>query len=354
MSRDSAPPSSESAEIQSDVQRMFQLSASFAEPRALWATARLGIADLLAQGPRTAQELAQATGVLAQPLARMLRVVASMGVLRMFPPEDPAALELTRFELTRLGQLLRSNVPWSMRSWVLMTGRSIYESFSEILYSLKTGKPAFEQVHEKPMYQYFRDNPEEAEAFNAAMTSYGGQSAAALRDYDFSGVGRICDVGAGAGEVVLSILQAYPGMRGVLFDLPHIVELARERVARAGLSDRCDLVGGDFFQSVPGGDVLVLSSIIHNWPDEQALTILRNCRRAINPGGRLLLAELLIPPGDEPHFAKQTDLVMLVAPGGIERTEGEHRELLAAAKFRLKRVIQTRSLMSVLEAEPID
>lgn len=337
--------SSASHDVQVDVRRMFELSAGFVEPRCLWMTAKLGLADLMADGPKTVAELARQVEVNEHGLRRVLRVVAGMGVVEEGKTDE--------FTLTRLGQLLRKDVAHSMRDWVLMTGQSIYRSFNEALFSLRTGTSAFERVHGKSMYNYFRETPEEAQAFNNAMTSYGGQSAGALEGYDFSWARTVADIGAGPGTVVLSVLKANPHLRGVLFDLPNIVELARERVAQAGLTDRVELVGGSFLEKVPGGDAIILSNVIHNWGDEHARTILRNCRSVISPKGRLVLAEMVIPTGNDPHFCKQTDMVMLVGPGGTERTEAQYAKLLGEAGFKMTKVIPTRYLTSIIEAEPV-
>jgi 2-polyprenyl-3-methyl-5-hydroxy-6-metoxy-1,4-benzoquinol methylase len=325
---------------------MFELSGRFVEARSLWVAAKLQLADMLANGARSAEDLAREANVHPHALQRLLRVVASLGLME--------EVEVGRFALTRLGQLLRRDVPNSMHAWVLMTGLSIYKSFEEMLYSVQTGKPAAERVHGKPMYQYFRERPEEAKAFNDAMVCYGGQSAGALEDYDFSWARSVCDVGAGPGTVILSLLKAHPHLKGVLFDLPNVAALAREHVAGAGLDARCEIVGGDFFQQVPGADVVIISSVIHNWMDAEALTILRNCRKTIHGRGRLLLLEMVIPSDNKPHFSKQTDLVMLVSAGGTERTEAEYAALLAQAGFRLTRVIPTRYLTSIIEAEPVE
>jgi hypothetical protein len=205
-----------------------------------------------------------------------------------------------------------------------------------------------------PVWEFFSKNPENARIFNAAMTTLTAWAEAAiLQSYDFSAIGKIVDVGGGHGGFISAILKANPGMKGVLFDQPHVVDGALETIEKAGLADRCETVGGSFFDSVPeGGDAYILKWIIHDWDDERSIVILRNCRRAMSETGRLLLVETVVPPGNEPSFAKFIDLNMLVMTGGRERTEAEYRALFEAAGFRLTRIVPTPSPMFVIEGVP--
>ena len=174
-----------------------------------------------------------------------------------------------------------------------------------------------------------------------------------LDAYDFSGIGVLADIGGGNGSTLVGVLGRYPEMRGILFDLPGVVERARAEIEAAGLADRCEVVGGSFFEAVPGGaDAYLLRHIIHDWDDEKAAAILRNVRRAMGEGARLLVVEGVIPPGNEPSFGKLLDLTMLVIPGGLERTEEEYRRLYEAAGFRLTRIVPTAAEVSVIEGEP--
>jgi hypothetical protein len=309
--------------------------------------AELGLADLLANGPRDTEQLAQATSTHARSLYRMLRLLSSVGVFTEARPGQ--------FALTPLGECLRSAVPGSMRSWLRMLGLRVwFHTYAEALHSLRTGEPAFAQSVGMKFFDYLATHPQEGEIFDAAMSDFGrGVAAAVVREYDFSGLAKIVDVGGGNGSLVSAILQANPPMTGILFDQPHIIESARRSIGAAGLAGRCDIVGGDFFRSVPaGGDVYVLRRIIHDWDDDGALKILRNCRTAMKDAARLLLVETVIPPGDEPHPGKLGDFVMLTALGGQERTAEEYAQLLDRAGFRLNRVVSTASPMSVVEGVP--
>src|SRR5438105_4635259 len=225
----------------------------------------------------------------------------------------------------------------------LMSGEEHYRAYGELLYSVRTGKPAFDKVFGAPVFDYLATHPEQAAVFDAAMTSvHGAETAVILDAYDLTGVGTLMDVGGGNGSVLIATLRKYPALTAVLYDLPHVVERARPNVAAAGVADRCRLVGGNFFEAVPpGADAYFLRHIIHDWDDEKATTILKNVRKVIAPGGKVLVAESVIPPGNEPFFGKLLDITMLALPGGQERTEAEYRALFAGAGFRLARVVPT-------------
>jgi precorrin-6B methylase 2 len=329
------------------VERMFQLSSAYMDARALWVTAKLGIADLLAGGPKTVGELAQATSVLADPLHRVLKLVAANGAL--------AESEPGRFSLTPFGELLRTDSPSSMRDWVLWTGGPLSDSFRDALFSVQTGQPAFEQVHGVKIYDYLRDHPEDARTLNGAMVAYSREMIGALMSsYDFSSAKHFIDVGAGPGAIDVAVLQNNPQLRGTLFDLPHVTDRARATLEQAGLADRASTVGGDFFQSVPaGGDLYLLSAVLHNWSDAECKVILQNTRRAMAKGAKLLVLEMIMPVADTPHFAKKSDVVMLVALGGRERTVEQYSVLLADSGFRMTQAHQTPYLLQLLEAEPV-
>ena len=235
-----------------------------------------------------------------------------------------------------------------------MRGEWQYEAWGKLLHSIQTGEPAFEKIHGMPLFEFLARHPDKGRLFDAAMTGvHGRETTAMLESYDFSGIGTLADVGGGNGEVLSSILKAYPNMRGILFDLPAVAERTRANIEAAGLTDRCRVVAGSFFASVPAGaDAYLLRHIIHDWDDEKSLTILRNCRTAMGEAGKLLVVEGIVPPGNEPSVSKFFDLAMMVVPGGMERTEEEYRRLFEAAGFRLKRVAPTTSWVSVIEGEP--
>lgn len=339
-SQDAGPDPEAAAEL-------LQMGQGIMASWALHVAARLGVADLLAPGPQMIDDLALTTGAHSGALYRVLRFLGMLGVFTEVEPR--------RFSLTPLGDCLRTGKAGSLRSWFIMSG-PIYRVFADApLDSVLTGKPAFEKVLGASFFEYAARDLEWGEAFNSAMEGVGRQTAGAVvQAYDFSGIGRIVDVGGGHGTLLAAVLDAYPEMTGILFDLPRVAEGAADKIAKAGLAGRCEIVGGDFFESVPsGGDAYVLSWVIHDWEDERALSILQNCRRAIGDSGRLLLVEANIPVGNEPHFAKTVDMVMLVALGGQERTEAEYSDLMAAAGFKLSRVVATASPMTVFEGAPV-
>lgn len=223
----------------------------------------------------------------------------------------------------------------------------------ELEHAVQTGEPTGKRTLGADLFDYLADHSEENQVFNDAMTDFRRQfTPAVLSAYDWSSIGTLVDIGGGYGVFLTSVLTAHPGMRGVIFDLPHIVEATGKAIAEAGVDDRCQVVGGDFFASVPtGGDAYVLSWIIHDWDDERALAILRNCQRAMSKTSRLVLLESVVPRDGKPHFAHWLDLVMLLL-GGQERTEAEYSKLLDAAGFRLTQIIPTAGPISVIEATP--
>lgn len=313
--------------------------------QAIYAAAKFGIADELQGGPRAIEELAAATSTDPDALYRLLRALASVGIFAEAPGR--------RFSLTPLAEPLQSGVPGSKRALALMSGDEQFVAWSEVAYSIQTGKTAFDKVFGKPIFDYLGEHPEKARVFDAAMVGiHGRESAAVLGGYDFSGIETLADIGGGNGSQLTAVLQRHTAMKGLLFDLPHVIERAAERVAAAGLANRCQLVAGSFFESVPkGADAYVLRHIIHDWEEEKALTILRNCHRAMSSKSKLLIIESIIPAGNEPFGGKFLDLVMLLIPGGKERTEEEYRRLLNQAGFELTRVVPTETEVSVLEAK---
>jgi predicted transcriptional regulator len=325
---------------------MTRMLTSYWISQALHVSAQLCVADLLKEGPQSAARLAEATGTHARSLYRLLRALASEGVFI----ED----EQGRFALTPLGECLRSDAPNSQRSMAIMNGEEHYRCWGELLYSVQTGQTAFEKLYGQPIFQYLAAHPRQARIFDEGMVGvHGAETKAMLDAYDFSKFGTLVDVGGGNGSLLLATLQRHPALRGVLFDRPDVIERARANVKAVGLEDRCTLTPGDFFQTAPpGGDAYLMRHIIHDWNDEQCRAILRNCRKVMPSSAKLLLVESVIPPGNEPCFAKFLDLTMLAIPGGMERTEVEYRELLASAGFRLESIVPTASVIHIIESAP--
>jgi len=312
--------------------------------QSIYAAAKFGIADLLKNGPLPVDELAQKTSTNPDALYRLLRALASVGIFAEGPPRQ--------FSLTPLAEPLQADVPDSKRALALMSGDEQFHAWTEILYSIQTGKKAFDKVFGQPIFDYLGQHLDKAQVFDAAMVGiHGRESAAVQKAYDFSGISTVVDIGGGNGSQLIGLLKANPHIRGTLFDLPHVIERAKSNIAAAGLADRCELVSGSFFETVPSGaDAYFMRHIIHDWEDEKSLTILRNCHRAMPAHGRLLVVESVIPPGNEPFGGKFLDLVMLLIPGGKERTEEEYRALFAEAGFELSKIVPTGSEVSIIEA----
>jgi hypothetical protein len=302
-----------------------------------------GIADLLDERPRPASELADATGVHPRALYRVLRALAGVGIFA----EDDAG----NFHLTPVGATLRRNAPDSMRAMVLSElGGEHFEAWTNLAQSVKTGEIAFDHRYGEDVWQYYAKTPERAAIFNESMTNVSeNTNAAVVAAYDFSTIQKLVDVAGGHGSLLAGILHANPHLRGVLFDQPHVVNGAEAKLG--GLADRCDIIGGNMFAAVPSGaDAYVMKWIIHDWNDERSLTILSNIHRAMAENGKLLLVEMVVPPGNGMDFSKLLDVNMLVMTGGCERTESEYAELLAQAGFQLTRIVPTEGPASVIEA----
>lgn len=324
-------------------QQLDQMITGYWLSQAIYAAAKFGIADQLKDGPKTVGELAGATSTNPDALYRLLRALASVGIF--------TEGESRRFALTPLAEPLRSDVAGSKRALALMSGDEQFRAWAEIDYSIRTGKVAFDKVFGKPIFDYLGEHPDKARIFDSAMVGiHGRESNSVLDAYDFSAFGVVADIGGGNGSQMTEILKKHTRLKGILFDLPHVIERAKERIHASGLLDRCALVAGSFFDAVPeGADAYVLRHIIHDWDEEKCLTILRNCHRAMRPASKLLVIESVIPPGDEPFQGKFLDLVMLLIPGGKERTENEYRTLFEQAGFELTRIVPTGTEVSIVE-----
>jgi hypothetical protein len=328
---------------------LLQVIMDYPSAQVVHAAARLGLADLLADGPRSVEELAAAAGAHTPSLARLVRALTALGVL--------VEANGGRVELTSLGAALRSDVPGSVRDAVLfLAGEWFWRAWGGLLHSVRTGEPAFDRVFGMSNFEYWGHDPEAGAIHDAFFrTTARVTNAPIVAAYNFSRFGTVVDVGGSTGGLLGAILQANPGLRGILFDLPHVVSGAAPVLTEAGVADRCAVVSGSFFESVPeGGDAYILKYVIHDWDDERAVAVLRRCRDAMAPGAVLLVIEQVVPerlePGAAARRVTRMDLQMLVlTPGGRERTEREFRSLLGEAGFELRAAVPTASF-HVLEA----
>jgi hypothetical protein len=326
---------------------LLQMMTGYWVSQALYVAAKLGIADLLAEGPVDCEDVAAATDTHAPSLQRVLRALASVGVFTEVSPGS--------FALTSLAELLRSETPGSMRALAIMYAEEQYRAWGDLFHSVRTGEMAFDYQFGMGYFEYLAKHPDADRVFNEAMTGWTHQLVGAVVDaYDFSPFRTVVDVGGGYGALLAAILQSNPDTRGILFEQFHVIASAEAQLAAAGIADRCTVVGGDFFVAVPtGGDAYVLSQILHDWDDESCVAILGQCRRAMPEHGKLLVVELVLPPGDEPSLGKWLDLHMLVLLGGRERTADEYDTLFRAAGFKLARIVPTPPGPSVVEAVPL-
>ncbi len=330
---------------------LYQMAVGHYLSRALALAAKLRIADLLKDGPRHYGEVAKATGTHASSLSRVMRLLSSAGVF--------VERHNGNFALTPLGEYLRSEVKGSMRASVMLfAGVGIQDAWKDLEYCVQTGEPAFRRTRpDGDPFSQMAEGPD-AKIFDEAMATFAPQTSAAIAAaYDFSGFDSLVDVGGGNGALLIGILNANPNLRGIVFDMPHNADSAKNKIAEAGLASRCQAVGGDFFKEVPsGGDAYIIKHVIHDWNDEPALAILKNCRRAMGPNGKLLIAEGLYPAhidqSDISRGATANDVNMLVCTGGRQRSEAEFRSLYEAAGFKLTKIVATPARLSVIEGVP--
>ncbi|UMB70781.1 acetylserotonin O-methyltransferase [Mycobacterium paraterrae] len=316
--------------------------------QAITAAANLGIADALADGPLTADQLASAVGADADAISRLLRALETRGIFRQ--RRDG------RYELTPMADTLRSDADVSLSAWAQFMGSPQHrEHWSHLPDAIRTGRAVIPDLRGKPFFEYMLDEPEFADLFNGAMTSVSELAiSSVIAGYDFSPYATIVDVGGGHGRLLSAILEAAPNSRGILFDLPNVVAGAPVILGKHGVADRVRIAEGSFFNDVPsGGDAYVLKSIIHDWADDDAVRILRNVRRAAAPGANVLLVETVIPRHHREFPGKWVDLEMLLVAASRERTAAEHADLMKLAGFRLTRVVETASPFGVVEAVAI-
>jgi len=325
---------------------MFQILGAADAAAAVVCLAKIGVPDLLENGPRSADDLAKEIGAHPQALYRLMRATASIGVLS----EGPDG----KFSQTPLSNVLRKNANPSLHAFAIMEGEDWWvRAWQRLEYSVRTGKTALDEVYGKPLWEHFKESPNEDRIFNNAMTSLSTiDSPVVAEAYSFEAIKSLVDVGGGHGLLLATILERNPRLKGTLFDAPHVVAGAKEGPLKPFL-DRCSFAGGDMFSSVPAGaDAYIMKHIIHDWPDDRCIQLLKNVRKAVNPGGKLLMVDNVIPPGNDFHPGKILDLAMLIFPGGKERTEKEFRDLFAAAGWRLNRIIPTLAGDCIIEGAP--
>jgi hypothetical protein len=327
-------------------QRLMDIAIGHWAAELILRAAEMSLADkFTGEAPRTATDLAAEYGMRHRELYRYLRSLAGLGLL--------ASAGADAFRLTDLGAALRTGAPGAARSaYIALVGDMVKPAWKEFDHGLVTGDTGFEKAHGMGLFEYLQANPGMAAFFSETMVGFHGREPPAVAEaYDFSGIGSLVDVGGASGNMLGHILSRHPGVKGVLYDLPHVVADAPPLLAAHGVADRVDIQSGSFFESVPAGhDASLLRHIIHDWDDGENATILKNVREAMKPDGKLLIVEMVLPESDEPHMGKMLDMMMLLVPGGEERTPSEYEALLAPNGFRVTRVVPTDSPVSVVEA----
>ena len=323
---------------------LFEMATAYWPSQAIYVAAKLGIADLLRDGPRSCAALATSTGSDAPSLFRLMRALSSMGVF--------AHLSRDRFALSRLAERLQTDVHGSLRAMVITIGEIHYQACGSLLHSVRTGSPAFNTVFGASLFDYLQRNVDAADTFNQGMANVSSMLAyAVLMAYDFGGISSIVDVGGGQGKLLEKILQFTPDITGTVFDTASTIERAKQSIGNDAWNRRCSYVIGDFFSSVPqAADAYLLCGVIHDWDEPRAVRILKNCRRAMAAKGRVLIVDMVVPDTDAMSFSKLLDLNMLAMTGGRERTKGEFHALLDAADYKLTRIIPTMAPQSIIEA----
>jgi hypothetical protein len=308
--------------------------------------AEMDLADKFAgDAPRSANDIAAEYGMQPRPMRRYLRSLAGLGLF--------ASAGGDSFRLTPLGAALRTGAPGAARSAIIaLIGDMVKPAWKVFDHGLVTGDPAFEKAHGMGLFQYLKHNPGMAQFFSETMVGFHGREPPAVAEaYDFAGIGSLVDVGGASGNMLGHILSRHAHLGGVLYDLPHVVIDAPPLLESFGVADRVKIESGSFFDGVPRGhDAYLLSHVVHDWDDVENGVILGHVREAMNPGGKLLIVEMVLPEGDEPHMGKMLDMMMLLVPGGEERTASEYAELLEPNGFRIERIVPTASSVSVVEA----
>jgi len=329
--------------MESPRQELFSLTQGYKTTQALYVAAKLGVADHLRHGPKKAEELAEEVGANPKALFRLMRHLAAIGVFT----QD----ESGKFGLTPLGELLCTDNPESMRYGAIFTGEENYKAAGNLLHSVRTGETAFDHLYGKGHFEWMAEHADASSTFNKAMAQSLRRQANPVESYDYSGKRLVVDVGGGRGDLISSVLVANPAMEGILYDLPQGSAEAMSLLQAKGVEDRCRIRTGSFFDSIPsGGDVYVLSRILHDWPDDKAATILANCRKAIKDDGTLLIRDSVISDNDVQ--GSTMDITMMIMTGGKERTEAEWKNLLQSAGFTLNRVYKKQGQFDLIEAKP--
>jgi hypothetical protein len=328
------------------IQKLLRLSNGIAQVACLRAALEANAVDLLVGGPKPIAYIAAVAKLNEDALYRCLRVLAAEHIFTEVAPRVFANTDESELMVAGHPMRLRDNLLWG-------TSKFAFNTFTGFMHSVQTGEPCIEKVFGVPAFEYFPTDPETNNEFNNAMTAISAMVVpSVLETYDFSGIGTLCDVAGGHGFLLTSILAKHPDVKGILFDLDHVIEGAKPRIEQMNLAARCTTVSGDFFESVPAADSYIMKHIIHDWEESKAITIVSNCVKAMSGHGRILLVECLIKGPDVPDFGKTLDIFMLTMPGGKERTEEEYAELLAKAGLRISRVVPNKSPLSLIEAVP--
>ncbi len=322
---------------------MVQMLGGFQTSQALYVAAVLGVPDQLVARSRSVTEIATAVGALPEPLGRLLRTLASIGIFEQIDEHT--------FGLTQLGETLTSSSAGSVRDLAISWMETHYAPFGRLLDTVRTGQPAAEAFYGEPFFTWLQRHPGQVDRFTQAMSGVThGLRAGAIACIALDGMQTVVDVGGADGMVLLLALADRPDTSGIVFDLPHVIAAADANVSRHGMTNQVTTVGGDFFDSVPGGDGYLLSHILHDWDDHECGRILANIQSAAQPGARLRVLEFVVPSGPEPHLAKMIDLTMLGMLTGRERSRSQWKALLETNGFRLDRIVATPTPLSVLEA----
>ncbi|MFN2413147.1 MAG: methyltransferase, partial [Pyrinomonadaceae bacterium] len=323
---------------------IMQLSMGAMVTQAIFVAAKLGIADILGHGEKHIDAISRDAGAHSPSLYRILRSLASLGVFNETQPR--------KFANTPISEVLRADIPGSMRDSMIFMGEPWhYNVYGNMLHSARTGGTAWKETHGVDVFDWFAKNPEASEIFNGCMSELSaGVAPAIVAAYDFSDIDKLADIAGGHGFLLSQILKANPNMKGILFDMEHVIAGAGDMLRTHGVEDRVQTVSGDFFAEVPAADAYIMKHIIHDWDDERSIMIMQSIHRAMIGDGKLLLAEMVIPEGNEPHPGKMLDLEMLTSPGGLERTAEEYAKLFDASGFKLNRIVPTMSPFSIIEA----